>query len=224
MSKDKGNSSPKTHNSKLILMPIMLDKQGLILALLMGAIVYHFGSWQYLAIMLLFLFVAVAATKYENKKKRDMGIYEHERGWENVLSNGLLPTVLAILSNSLGPIPYIASVAAVTADKFGSELGVLSDKPISLENLKPTRPGKSGAISFLGLTVSLAGATLIGAAAIFVFEINPTRALFIGIAGFTGAFVDSIFGVLEERGIGTKGTTNFICSLTGALIGYYLIR
>jgi len=205
-------------------MPVMLDKQGLLLALLMGILVYHFGGWQYLVIMLTFLFAAVAATKYENKKKREMGIYEHERGWENVLSNGLLPTALAILSNSFGPMPYIASIAAVTADKFGSELGVLSDKPISLENLKPVRPGKSGAISILGLVVSLAGATLIGSAAIFAFNINPTQALFIGIAGFIGSFVDSIVGVLEERGIGTKGTTNFICSLTGALIGYYFIR
>ncbi len=205
-------------------MPVMLDKQGLILALLMGVAVYYFGGVKYLALMLIFLFFAVAATKYENRKKREMGIYEHERSWENVFSNGLLPTLLAILSSDIGPIPYITSVAAVTADKFGSELGVLSDKPISLENLKPARPGKSGAISVLGLIVSLAGGTLIGLAAMFIFKINPTKALFIGIAGLVGSLVDSIFGVLEERGIGTKGTTNFICSLTGALIGYYFIR
>ena len=54
-----------------------------------------------------------------------MGLYEHERGWENVLSNGLLPSILAIGSPYLGPFPFIASIAAVTADKFGSEIGVL---------------------------------------------------------------------------------------------------
>lgn len=208
----------------MMLMPTMLDRQGVILALLMGSTVYIFGGVAYLALMLVFLFAAVSATKYEGRKKREMGIYEHERGWENVLSNGLLPSLLAVFSGTLGPMPYLASVAAVTADKFGSELGVLSDNPVSLGNFRQVKAGKSGAISIFGLVASLFGGTLIGAAAIFVFNINPTNALLIGLAGFAGSFVDSIFGVIEDRGIGTKGTTNFVCSLTGALAGYYFIR
>ena len=206
------------------IMSMMLDKKGLLLALIMGITVYFFGGWRYLAIMLVFLLFAVSATKYENKKKKEMGIYEHERSWENVFSNGFLPTLLAAGSGVIGPLPYIASVAAVTADKFASELGVLSDNPISLETFKPVKPGKSGAVSLLGFLVSLAGGTVIGTSAIFIFHINPTSALLIGLAGLAGSVVDSIFGILEERGIGTKGTTNFFCSLTGALIGYYLLK
>ena len=193
-------------------MSMLLDKQGLALTFLMAILIFAFGGLQYLGIMLVFFFSAILVTKYEHQKKREMGIYEHERSWENVLSNGIMPTILAVFSNQaqygflggfvgfqLGFIPYLASVAAVTADKFASELGVLSGKPISLENLKPAKPGKSGAISFLGLLVSLAGGSLIGGAAMFIFNINATQALFIGIIGFIGSLIDSLFGILEER-------------------------
>jgi uncharacterized protein (TIGR00297 family) len=202
----------------------VLDKGGVLLALLFGAVLFFYGGSSYLFLMLVFFFLAVAVTKYEYEIKRDMGLYEHERGWENVLSNGLLPAILALLSPLTGPVPFISSIAAVMADKFGSEIGVLdADDPISLFDLKPTTPGTSGAMSRIGTIGSFAGAGAIGFAGIYLFGLDPTQALLVGFAGLAGSVVDTLFGVLEERGIGTKGTTNFICSLTGALIGYYLI-
>lgn len=202
----------------------MLDREGLLLAGLFGSILLFFGGPSYLALMLFFLLLAVIATRYGYEVKRELGLYEHERGWENVLSNGLLPSILALLTPFIGPIPFIASIAAVTADKFGSEIGVLEqDLPISLFDLKPVKPGTSGAVSKMGTVASLGGATLIGIAAIYLFNLNPNSALLIGLAGLFGSIIDSLFGVLEERGIGTKGTTNFICSLAGAIFGYYFI-
>ena len=202
----------------------VLDKGGVLLTLFFGAIVFFFGGLSYLALMVIFFLLAIAVTRYEYEIKREAGLYEHERGWENVLSNGILPSILAVLSPFIGPIPFIASLAAVTADKFGSEIGVLeAEDPVSLLNLKTVKPGTSGAVSRIGTIGSLAGASAIGFCAIMVFGINPTQALLVGFAGLAGSIADSLFGVLEEQGIGTKGTTNFICSLTGALIGYYLI-
>jgi uncharacterized protein (TIGR00297 family) len=166
----------------------------------------------------------VLVTGYEHTVKREMGIYEHERGWENVLSNGLLPTILAALSGIIGPFPYLACVGAVTADKFASELGVLGGNPIDLATLKPAKPGKSGAVTVMGFVVSLAGGTAIGLAAMLFFSINATQALMIGFAGLLGSVIDSLFGIPEEMGIGTKGTTNFICSLVGAVFGYWFMR
>lgn len=202
----------------------VLDKKGLILALFFGAILFFTGGPEYLTIMLLFFFLAILVTKYEYELKRDMGLYEHERGWENVLSNGLLPAFLAVTSPFTGIMPFIASVAAITADKFGSELGILDqNKPVSVFTFTHVKPGTSGAASRMGTVASLAGACTIGFFAMFVFGITATDALLLGLAGFAGSVADTAFGVLEERGIGTKGTTNFICSLVGALIGYYLI-
>lgn len=199
-----------------------LDKEGIILALVMGGIIIFFGGLEYLALMLVFFILALVVTGYEHRMKREMGIYEHERGWENVLSNGLLPTVLALFSSTLGPLPFIGCLAAVMADKFASEIGVLGGKPINLADLKPAKPGTSGAVTVMGTVASLAGATAIGFFAMYLFGISATIALILGFGGLLGSIVDSAFGVLEERGIGTKGTTNFICSIVGALIGFLL--
>ncbi len=202
----------------------VLDTKGVLLALFFGIVLFFGGGSSYLELMLIFFFLAIVVTKYSYEVKREMGLYEHERGWENVFSNGLLPSALAVASPYIGPAPFICALAAVMADKFGSEIGVLdSQNPISLFDLKPVKPGTSGAVSRMGTIASLCGAVLIGFASIMVFGLNPTQALIVGVIGLIGSVADTLFGVFEERGIGTKGTTNFICSLVGAIIGYYLI-
>src|SRR4030095_183492 len=129
----------------------VLDKKGVLLALFFGAVLFFYGGPGYLALMLIFFCLAIFATKYEYELKKELGLYEHERGWENVLSNGILPSALAVLSAQIGPIPFIACLAAVTADKFGSEIGVLDSKnPISLFGFKRVKPGTSGAMSVMG--------------------------------------------------------------------------
>jgi uncharacterized protein (TIGR00297 family) len=203
----------------------VLDKGGILLAVVFGAVLLISGGLAYLALMLAFFVLAVIVTRYEYEVKRDLGLYEHERGWENVLSNGLLPAILAVLSPVTGPMPFIASISAVTGDKFGSEIGVLAaENPISVLDLKPVKPGTSGAMSRIGTVASLAGSTALCVCAMFAFGINPAQALLLSVAGFVGCIADTLFGVFEERGIGTKGTTNFICSLVGALLAYFFIH
>ncbi|MEM2909357.1 MAG: DUF92 domain-containing protein [Candidatus Bilamarchaeaceae archaeon] len=198
----------------------ILDKEGTISAIVIGVVIVLTGGWNYLFFMLLFLFLGIIVTRYENEIKREMGLYEHERGAENVLSNGLGPMAFAVLSPWFGPLPFLSSVAAITSDTFGSEIGVLGkSRPIFLGNLKPTKPGTSGAVSAIGTVASAVGAMLIGASSIFVFGIQPNKAFLIGLAGLCGSFIDTLFGVFEERGIGTKGTTNFICSIAGGVLG-----
>jgi uncharacterized protein (TIGR00297 family) len=202
----------------------VLDTKGILLALFFGFVLYFYGGSNYLALMLVFFALAVVATKYEYELKKEMGLYEHERGWENVLSNGILPAALAVLSPEVGPLPFICSIAAVTADKFGSEIGVLDSKdPISLFELRPVKPGTSGAMSRMGTIGSVFGSSAIAFFSLALFPVSPGQAFLVAGAGLAGCIADTMFGVLEERGIGTKGTTNFICSLVGALIGYYFI-
>jgi len=201
----------------------ILDKGGIFLALFFGAVLFFYGGAQYLALMLIFFLVAIFVTRYEHETKRDLGLYEHERGWENVLSNGLLPTILALASPYVGFMPFIGSMAAVMADKFGSEIGVLDpDRPVSVFSFQPVKPGVSGAMSRMGTIASLGGAMTIGFAAMFVFGIDPGKAVMVGLSGMIGTVADSVFGVFEEQGVGTKGSTNFICSLVGAIAAYSL--
>ncbi len=205
-------------------MVAMLDRPGLVLTLVFGAAIVIFGSFLHLVLVFMFLLLSIMVTKFGYSEKKEMGIYEHDRSWENVLSNGLIPTLVVITGFflGLGPIPFICSVSAVTADKFASELGVLGGNPISLEGIKRVKPGTSGAVSITGTFMSLAGAALVGVAAIFLFGVTPTTAILITLAGFAGSLADTFFGVFEEKGFGTKGTTNIICSVVGAVIGMAL--
>lgn len=206
-------------------MVAMLDKPGLALTAIFGLVILFLGDFSYLVLVVLFLLLSMLATKYGYHEKKEMGIYEHDRSWENVLSNGLVPTLAVIAGYFMGwgPLPYICSVAAVTADKFASELGVLGGDPVSLDGFKRVKPGTSGAVSITGTIMSLAGAAVVALASMFLFGISPSAALLVTLAGFAGGLVDTLFGVLEEKGFGTKGSTNIICAIVGAAIGVYIM-
>jgi len=200
----------------------LLDKEGTTIAFIMGIILFVIGI-EYLVMMLIFLGLAVLATKHMYYMKKEIGIYEHERGWENVLFNGIIPVILAILSPQIGPVPFLCSISAIMSDKFASELGVLGGNPVNLRDLKPAKPGTSGAISQFGTIMSAGGSVMIGIVSIFLFNLDPLVGLYISIIGFIGSFIDSILGVFEEMKIGTKGTTNLLCSLSAGIIGHLAV-
>jgi len=209
---------------------LLLDFPGLVASIFIGLVVIlSSGEFmlQNFTLLFLFLLISVAATKYRHSEKKEKGLYEHERGWSNVLSNGSVPALCCVqfyLTGSFAWIyAYICSLAAALGDKFGSELGVLSEKPISLANFKRVRPGTSGAISKLGTFMSFVGPLIIATIAYFLFNFRPIMIFVISLIGFIGSFADTIAGIFEERGIGTKGTSNIICTLVGALLGYILV-
>ncbi len=202
----------------------LLDWAGLVLAVIMGAIVAVFGLPEFVVLLLIFLVLAIIATRYGHMKKKELGLYEHERSWENVLANGLVPAICAVFYPIIGWSPYVGALAAITADKFASELGVLGGAPVSLMNFKKTKTGKNGAITTFGTLMSFNGGLLIGLAAFILLPgLDLWTVVAIGVVGFGGSMADSIVGVFEEKGIGNKATTNAICSLFGAIAGYLLI-
>ena len=199
----------------------LLDFAGIALAVVMGIVVAIASQPAYLILMVIFLVLSVAVTKYGYEQKRDLGLYEHERSWENVLANGLVPMICAVASPYIGWGPYVCSLASITADKFASELGVLGGEPISLLNFKKTKTGRNGAITVFGSLMSFDGALLIGISAyLLIPNLDLWKVVTIGVIGFGGSMADSVVGVLEEKGIGTKATTNAICSIFGAICGF----
>lgn len=209
---------------------LLLDAIGITTVLFCALLVYILsGSYaiQNLIIALSFLIIGVGITKYMYEEKKEKGVYEHERSWQNVLSNALFPLIsCGIYYASQDPIwilVYVSSFAGAMADKFGSELGVLSPNPISLGSFKPVRQGTSGAISILGTYLSFIGALIIGIIGFFTYNYSPMNILLIGFFGFLGSLADSIAGVFEEKGLGTKSTSNFICTLVAGLLGYLFL-
>jgi len=209
---------------------LLLDAVGIIAVLIAAFFVFVMSgqfALQNLAIALTFLIIGIAITKYMYDEKKAKGVYEHERSWQNVLSNSLFPLISCgayyATQNPSWIAAYVGAFAGAMADKFGSELGVLSPNPISLGSFKPVRQGISGAISILGTYLSFIGALIIGIAGFYLYGYNALSILSIGLFGLLGGFADSIAGVFEEKGLGTKSTSNLICTLVSGLLAYIFV-
>ncbi len=200
-------------------MALMLDRIGLLAALLLGVLIYVFGGANALILMFVFLFLSIWATRYGEVEKKKMALFERVRGWRNVVSNGIVP-LIALIVFPHNPVPFIAAVAGAQADKFSSELGVLStETPRNILTLRPSKKGRSGAITPMGLVMGLSGGLVIGLVSMILFKISATTMVVIGFCGLAGSIADSIAGVFEERGFGTKETSNIVAGL-GAVTFY----
>ena len=209
---------------------LLLDAVGIVAVSVAALFVFVMSggyALQNLAVALVFLIVGIAITKYMYDEKKEKGVYEHERSWQNVLSNSLFPLISCgayyATGNSAWIAAYVGAFAGAMADKFGSELGVLSPNPMSLGSFKAVRQGVSGAISVLGTYLSFIGALLIGLAGFYLYDYSALSILSIGLFGLAGSFADSIAGVFEEKGIGTKSTSNFICTLVSGALAYFFV-
>ncbi|MGC8669904.1 MAG: DUF92 domain-containing protein [Candidatus Micrarchaeia archaeon] len=220
-----------------------MDKKGTLGGLVLAALFLFLGKQfgiLFLASMITFLVLSAIVTHTGTGRKKKLKVYEKSRGIKNVLSNGLGPFIMAliffVLSNHamrgieiLSIVGFMGSVAAITSDKFASEIGVLGPPPRMLLTFKKVKRGVSGGVSVLGLISSLAAAFMISLLVLpysqYMSMLNGTLVFYpaiavasISIGGFAGNIIDSALGYYEEHGIGNKFSTNFVCSLSGAVI------
>ena len=169
-----------------------LDWQGALVALVLGVAVLLLGlelGYFFLASLLVFLVLSTIVTHTGLKYKKALNLSQKLRGVKNVLANGLPPFIFVVMfylfsraGNTLwallASLGFLASVAAITSDKFSSEIGVLNGKPTMLFTLRKVRKGTSGAVTWLGLAAGLVGAFLI--------------ALLVFFTGMHGAFSNNL--------------------------------
>jgi uncharacterized protein (TIGR00297 family) len=117
--------------------------------------------------------------------------------WQ-VLANGgvfALAAALSIVAPWSGwPALGAGSLAAATADTWGTEIGTLTAAPPRLITTWRTVPvGTSGGITPAGLLATLAGALFIGAL-VWLLRWPPRAAIAAAAGGIAGALADSIIG------------------------------
>ncbi len=207
-----------------------LNISGTLFAVAFGILVLVFGLgmwWFFLAVLADFLILSAIATGAKEEEKMRMKGYERFRSWKNVVANGIAPVVIVfayflnsiyfVVPQSVLVYAFVASVCAITADKFSSEFGVLDVEPTMLLTMKRTKKGKSGAVTWFGLVMGIVAAALVGLTA---FAVGASLIVFavLTVSGLFGDLVDSVFGYFEEMGYGNKYTTNLLCSVSGALL------
>jgi uncharacterized protein (TIGR00297 family) len=189
-----------------------LSHSGAYAAVLVGTLIFGVGGWQWAIILLTFFISSSALTRLFSKRKAALN-EKFEKGGQRdaaqVLANGAVASLFAGLHFFFPTadwpwLGFAASMAAVNADTWATELGVLNPLPPRLiTNGKRVERGTSGAISFYGTLSALGGAALIAILAALLDPLNhspliTSHFLLITFAGLAGALFDSLLGATVQ--------------------------
>jgi uncharacterized protein (TIGR00297 family) len=188
-----------------------LNKSGAFAATVVGTIIFGIGGWQWSVLLLTFFITSSGLSRAFKKRKADLRekfSKGHERDAGQVFGNGGLATIFAALHafypESILPwIGFAASLAAVNADTWATELGVLNPTPPRLiTNLtKRVEKGTSGGISLFGTLASLFGSAVIALPAVLLsptVSLGTNYFLIITAAGLAGSLFDSFLGATVQ--------------------------
>lgn len=188
-----------------------LSRSGAIAATVVGTIIFGIGGWQWAVLLLTFFITSSGLSRAFKRRKADLSekfSKGHERDAGQVFGNGGLAALFAALhgfypESMLLWIGFAASLAAVNADTWATELGVLNPTlPRMITDLtKRVEKGTSGGISLLGTLASLLGSAIIALPAILLSPIgtlHPNTFLLITAAGLSGSLLDSFLGATVQ--------------------------
>lgn len=191
-----------------------LSKSGAFAAIILGTIIFGLGGIPWAVLLLTFFFTSSALSRAF--KKRKQGLNEKyskgdQRDAGQVFGNGGLAAAFVLFhyfypDSNIGWIGFAASLAAVNADTWATELGVLNPSPPRMitDIRKRVEKGTSGGVSLVGTLASLAGSALIAALASLLVPtdslITDHWSLFIPItlAGLAGSLFDSFLGATVQ--------------------------
>jgi uncharacterized protein (TIGR00297 family) len=156
-----------------------LKGSGVVGAVLTGTLIFGLGGWEWGALLIAFFVSSSALSFYRAEDKE--GLTEkfakgHRRDLGQALANGGVAALAAVFSKVLSPLylplsggevwwfaACVGAMAAVNADTWATELGVLSPHPPRLITTgRQVEVGASGGVTWLGTAASLGGAAFIG--------------------------------------------------------------
>ncbi len=188
-----------------------LNKSGAIAAMIVGTIIFGLGGWPWAILLMVFFITSSGLSRAFKNRKR--GLDEkfskgNKRDAGQVFGNGGLATFFVVLhaispTSTLPWIGFAVSLAAVNADTWATELGVLNPtQPRMITNLrKRVEKGTSGGISLFGTLASLLGAAVIALPAIYLSPLGYLSLeyfLLITFTGLAGSLFDSFLGATVQ--------------------------
>lgn len=188
-----------------------LDKGGAFAAAIVGIIIFGIGGWQWAILLLAFFLTSSALSRAFKNHKQDLSekfSKGNQRDAGQVFGNGGVATAFVLIhalypESSLGWVGFAASLAAVNADTWATELGVLNPTPprVITDLRKRVEKGTSGGVSLFGMFASLSGSALIALLAVLLSPINTLSTsyfLLITAAGMAGSLLDSLLGATVQ--------------------------
>jgi len=233
-----------------------LNKSGAVAATVMGTIIFGMGGLQWAILLVTFFITSSVLSRAFKDRKLDLNekfSKGHARDAGQVFGNGGIATLFALIhalypESALSWVGFAASLAAVNADTWATELGVLNPTPprIITDLGKRVEKGTSGGVSLFGIFASLLGSAIIALLAA-LFADNWLLFPLVTFAGLAASLFDSFLGATvqamyfcptdnketEKHPLHTCGTAtvhlrgwrwldndrvNFACALFGVLV------
>jgi uncharacterized protein (TIGR00297 family) len=182
-----------------------LSASGSVATFFLACILYGIGDWKWtVPILTVFVLSSILSKIGKNRKHKYELNFEKTgtRDWGQVLANGGIAGTLVIAQAVFSDFNfyplYLGAVAAVTADTWGTEIGLwFHHKTISINRFTIVEPGSSGGVSLLGFLGGIIGALIISASSLFWLE--ESRIVIVTVsAGVSGSLIDSILGGLAQ--------------------------
>lgn len=180
-----------------------LSPSGVLGAILVGTITFGLGGWRWGLVLIAFFVLASLLSRYRKGQKQVLAekfAKGHRRDLGQVLANGGLGALLAtfhfLRPNDLLFFAFLGSMAAVSADTWATELGILSPTPPRLITTGKVVPvGTSGGVTLWGIMASIGGALAMGGVAWLLLEGAATSILLLASSsGLLGSLFDSLLG------------------------------
>ncbi len=186
-----------------------LTKGGALAAAFAGGVIFTFGGLPWAALLLAFFIPSSLLSRAFHQRKVSMSekfSKGSQRDWGQVLANSGVGVVLAILTvvfpgHTWMWVAYAGAIAAVSADTWATELGVLDPRaPRLITSGEIVEAGTSGGLSLWGTLASLGGALTIGLVG-GVFPVWGGAATFFlaaTLGGVCGSLFDSLLGATVQ--------------------------
>lgn len=189
-----------------------LNASGSVSTFILATIIFGAGGWAWtIPILTFFLLSSILSKSGKQRKKQFDSVFEKSsrRDIGQVLANGGLPGALVLLY-TFYPHPvwyfgFLGALAAVNADTWATEIGVLSKmQPRLITTGKPVPHGISGGITSIGLFGALIGSSMIALSGLIlkpdgIISIRHHHLfLWIILSGFLAALLDSVMGATVQ--------------------------
>lgn len=170
---------------------------------ILASFIFGLGGWKWSLPIMTFFILSSLLSKIRKRANEDIESFFEKSGTRDylqVIANGGIGGILVIYNqifpNEVNYYIYIASLAAVCADTWATEIGTFRKRTTyNILNFKKIEQGTSGGISFVGTIGAVAGSFAIALSGLLWSSLNPINyfILIIG-AGLLGNFFDSLLG------------------------------
>ncbi len=177
-----------------------LTASGSMTTFILASIIYGFGGWKWTLPILIFFILSSLLSKAGKTGHEALFAKGSQRDHSQVLANGGVGGLLMVL-DLLSPHPmiylaYLGSLAAATADTWGTEIGMRFGRSHRLiSTLQSVPAGTSGGITVAGTGGALLGATVLSASGYPFISVPSVQILgIIALSGLAASLVDSLLG------------------------------